>query len=128
MNLFRPFVISLIAAALALIIGTAVPAQSTQAQFVSVIEDLPLMPGLAEDTDAAMAFDSAAGRIVEARATGDIGASLVEAFYAKALPQLGWEKQTDGGYVRGDERLGLEIIPATGNMVTVSFRVKPGGS
>ncbi len=127
MNLFRPFVISLIAAALALIIGHAVPAQSTQAQFVSVIEDLPLMPGLAEVTDAAMAFDSAAGRIVEARATGAIGASLVEAFYAKALPQLGWEKQTDGGYVRGDERLGLEIIPATGNMVTVSFRVKPGG-
>ena len=128
MNLFRPFVISLIAAALALIIGTAVPAQSTQAQFVSVIEDLPLMPGLAEDTDAAMAFDSAAGRIVEARATGAIGASVVKAFYAKALPQLGWKKQTDGGYVRGDERLGLEIIPTTGNVVTVSFRVKPGGS
>ena len=88
MNLFRPFVISLIAAALALIIGTAVPAQSTQAQFVSVIEDLPLMPGLAEDTDAAMAFDSAAGRIVEARATGAIGANLVEAFYARLC--LNW--------------------------------------
>ena len=128
MNFFGPFVISLVAAAMVLIIGTAVPAQSTQAQFFSVIEDLPLMPGLAEDTGAAMAFDSAAGRIVEARATGAIGASLVEAFYAKALPQLGWEKQTDGGYVRGDERLGLEIIPATGNTVTVNFQVTPGGS
>ncbi len=128
MSLFRPFLISLIAAVLAMIIGTTVPAQSTQAQFVSVIEDLPLMPGLAEDMDAAMTFDSAAGRIVEARAIGAIGADLVEAFYSEALPQLGWEKQTDGGYVRGDERLGLEIISTIGSMVSVSFRVKPGGS
>lgn len=94
-------------------------------RFLSVIEDLPLMAGLDEDADAAMTFDSAQGRIVEAHAAGRVGAAAVTAFYAATLPALGWREAGDGQYARGDEILTLEIEPADGAAVSVRFALRP---
>jgi hypothetical protein len=102
------------------------PAKVQDVHFVSVIEDLPLMAGLAEDTDAAMTFDSAQGRIVEAHATGNVSTRAVAAFYAATLPALGWQAAAEGQYERGGEVLTLEIEPAGANAASVRFALRPG--
>jgi hypothetical protein len=95
-------------------------------RFLSVIEDLPLMAGLDEDTDAAMTFDSAQGRIVEANAAGRVGADKVRAFYAATLLALGWQGSAEGQFTRGGEILSLEIKPAGKGAVSVRFALRPG--
>jgi hypothetical protein len=80
--------------------------------FLSGIEDLPLMPGLEEDIDSAVVFDSANGRYVEAFAQGAMSAKDLTIFYKSALPQLGWHKtgeMTDFTFEREDEALLLDI-------------------
>src|SRR3546814_2101394 len=54
------------------------------------VEDLPLMPGLAEIADAATVLDAPQGRIVESYAPGTVAAAEFRSFYAQSLPQLGW--------------------------------------
>ena len=82
------------------------------ARFLSVMEEMPLMPGLVEVTDAAVSFDGPSGRIVEAFVAGGVQADAVRAFYAATLPQLGWARQTNGEYRRDSEILRLEVVPA----------------
>src|SRR3972149_11446927 len=57
--------------------------------FVSGFEDLPLMPGLMQNTESATVFDTPSGRVVEAFPAGSVEARAVDAFYAETLPQLG---------------------------------------
>ncbi len=77
--------------------------------FVSGIEDLPLMPGLEEDSEGRMVFDTAAGRIVEAFASGAVSRAQVLEFYAATLPQLGWRRKGETAFGREDEILVLEF-------------------
>jgi hypothetical protein len=97
--------------------------------FVSGIADLPLMPGLTEEREGSLAFDTPAGRIVEATAAGDLGREAVVAFYAATLPQLGWRRLDETTYRREDEALRLEISegPAGGlaPALTVRFSLAP---
>lgn len=120
------------AAVVGLLMGgvpTNVAAQDAT-QFVTVIEDLPLMPGLTEDADAGVIFDSPAGRIVEAYATGDVGRDRVLEFYAAALPQLGWRQDAAGVFVRENEILKLEFPGPvkSGRPLTVRFSLAPAGA
>jgi len=78
-------------------------------RFVAGFEDLPLMPGLTQVTDAGIMFDTPSGRIVEAYANGKVPAKDVAAFYARTLPHLGWKKLSDYRYRREGEVLDLEI-------------------
>src|SRR3546814_2954347 len=80
------------------------------------VEDLPLMPGLAEIADAATVFDAPQGRIVESYAAGTVAAAEIRSFYAQTLPQLGWTAVDAGQagpleFRREGERLTLEITP-----------------
>ena len=98
---------------LSTIIVVPVAATAQQAtRFLSVMEDMPLMPGLEEAKDAAVTFDGPTGRIIEAFVAGSIQADVVRAFYAATLPQLGWARQTNGEYRRDGEILRLEVAPA----------------
>ncbi len=121
--------ILLAAAVAALMIGgaPAVVAADDASAFVTTIEDLPLMPGLSEDVAAGVAFDSPAGRIVEAYATGNVDRSRVLEFYAAALPQLGWRQDGAGVFVREHEILKVEfpLPPQPGKPLTVRFAVAP---
>ena len=92
--------------------------------FLSEFEDLPLMPGLAEDADRGMVFDSPSGRIVESVASGEVTADAVTAFYAATLPELGWEPVGDGSFRRETEVLRLEIS-VEGARVSVKFALTP---
>jgi hypothetical protein len=76
-------------------------------EFSNYIEDLPIMPGLAEGDDG-YAFDLfQGGRLAEARLAGQAEAAVVRGFYAATLAQLGWKASTTEPYVyhRGRERL-----------------------
>lgn len=95
--------------------------------FVSGIEDLPLMPGLQEAPEGALVFDTPAGRIVEAYASGPFPEKAVLAFYADTLPQLGWRSRDGGVYAREGEVLRIEF-PAgekTAGVLTVRFALAP---
>lgn len=92
--------------------------------FVPGFEDMPLAPGLAAVPDAAMSFDSAGGRIVESVATGRVDAGSVVEFYARTLPQLGWQQAGEGTYRREGEELVIEIA-RSGDALTVRFALAP---
>ena len=92
--------------------------------FVPGFEDLPLAPGLTAVPEAAMSFDSAAGRIVESLAKGRIDAGAVLAFYARTLPQLGWQQMTEATFGREGEALAIEISESEG-VLTVRFALAP---
>jgi hypothetical protein len=98
-------------------------AQAAEA-FLSVADDIPLMAGLAENTDAATVFDKPAGRIVTAEASGAVAIAAVKQFYAATLPQLGWQPAGDSQWRRDAEQLRLGISSA-GGRVTVRFEILP---
>ena len=93
-------------------------------RFVTGIEDLPLMDGLVEDPAGGLVFDKPEGRIVEAYAAGEVSASVVRAFYAATLGQLGWQPAGDGLYQRDEESLRITIGGADGAL-TVQFSLSP---
>ncbi len=102
--------------------------------FVGGMEDLPLMAGLNEISGAGMVFDTPAGRIVEAFASGAVSRARVIAFYAATLPQLGWRQDAETLFKREGELLTLEFpqSAATGPLtapltapLTVRFVLSP---
>lgn len=103
------------------------------ARFFSVIEDLPLMPGLSEDKDAAITFESVNGRIAEALAysnskvggEGVFSADTVREFYGASLPQLGWRLLSGHTFHRAGETLELLISSERGVGVAVRFALRP---
>ena len=98
---------------------------SAEQYFFSVIEDLPVMPQLVEDTDAAMTFESSAGRVAEVEASGLASSDAINAYYKQSLPQLGWLPQANGSYRRGNELLAIEIKAGLGGAVKVLFHLGP---
>jgi len=76
-------------------------------EFSAYIDDLPIMPGLAE-SDEGYVFDLfEGGRMAEARLWGEAEPAVVRGFYAATLAQLGWKASQSEPYVyrRGRERL-----------------------
>ena len=98
---------------------------SAEQYFFSVIEDLPVMPQLVEDTDAAMTFESSAGRVAEVEANGLASSDAIDAYYKQSLPQLGWLPQANGSYRRGDELLAVVVKAGLGGAVKVHFHLGP---
>ena len=100
-------------------------------QFISAIDDLPLMDGLVEDAGSATVFETARGRIVEVFATGALEQDRLLGFYDKTLPQLGWRRKASGLFQREGETLSLEFsrksmpLPGSMSVLTVAFRIKP---
>jgi hypothetical protein len=109
--------------------GAMVPrdalAQDAQADtYVEGIPDLPLMPGLTAVPESGLVFDKPAGRIVQAFAEGSMTMQSVIAFYDETLPQLGWQRDGAGAYLREGERLKLGLSQDARG-VTVQFQLFP---
>lgn len=98
---------------------------ATGAEFLSVLEDVPLMPGLTEVPDSELVFDSPGGRIVEVTTAGRPESGSVAGFYAATLPQLGWTPAGPGRFRREAEVLNVTVNPGTGGKVTVHFALGP---
>lgn len=107
---------------LSMLVFAPVPAMT--ADFFRSVDDLPLAPGLMENVDEGVEFDSPAGRIVTAVASGDVRRETVQAFYRKALPGLGWTLSPGGTYRRDGEVLTI-LLENTGKTVKLRIRVVP---
>ena len=101
-----------------------VPPPVVAAEFFRSVEDLPLAPGLTEVVDEGVEFDSPAGRIVTAVASGDVRPEAVRAFYRKALPPLGWIPAPGGAYRRDGEVLTF-VFENAEKAVKLRVRVVP---
>jgi hypothetical protein len=105
---------------LALFVALALGASS----WIEGVEDLPLMPQLTRSATPPVVFDKPEGRIVQASAEGLVPAGDVRRFYESALPQLGWKAAGPLVWVRGKEKLTIELT-ATHNHTNVRFTVAP---
>jgi hypothetical protein len=92
--------------------------------YLAAVADLPLMPGLAELTEAGLVFDQPSGRIIEAYAQGAVSRAAVRSFYLDTLPNLGWRAKAEALFQRGDEELRLDISGDDGALV-VRFTLQP---
>ncbi len=101
------------------------PAPQGEQQFTSVIDDLPLMPGLktVEDKDV-LFIEPHEGRIAETEAMGAVDIDEVYNFYRRSLPHLGWKIIDGRTYEREGEHLRIDAH-ADGKITTVEFTVKP---
>lgn len=111
--------------ALAALLATAAPGHAEN--FLSEIDDLPLMPGLRERPSAGLLFDTPAGRIAESHAEGAVAADRVIAFYAATLPELGWVAVGPQQYRRDHEALRIEVAVERG-ATRVRFIVTPAAA
>jgi len=94
-------------------------------QFTSVVDDLPLMPGLkAEDDKDVLFVEPHAGRIAETEAKGEVTIDDVYNFYRHSLPHLGWKAVDGRTYEREGERLRIDA-ETSGKITTVQFTIKP---
>lgn len=101
------------------LLGVVSFAQAGQrAEFFSVMEGVPLMPGFTEQTQAQLVFDKPEGRVVEAAAfsrNASLSLGEVDAFYKKSLPAFGWRAAPDAPntYNRESERLQIttDLLP-----------------
>ena len=100
---------------------------AAEADFFSGSADLPLMPGLEEQADAAVNFDSPYGRIADAVAAGAVARADVLAFYRETLPALGWRQTGDARFRRENEVLELRFAQEPLRLV-VRFSLAPPGS
>jgi len=104
------------------LLAAAVLAQ--EPEYLSEIQDLPLMPGLTEVAGAGLVFDKPDGRIVESYARGEVAASAVRSFYRATLPQLGWRIAAEDGFAREGETLQIELVTGESGL-TVRFVLRP---
>ena len=102
----------------------AAPTRAQVQSYIAEVEDLPLMPGLAEVEGAGVVFDKPDGRIVEAYAQGEVAREAVLAFYRKTLPQLGWRAVGATTFRREDETLSLDFLDGGGALI-VRFTLVP---
>ncbi len=109
----------------ALLLGLLGPLAATaENRFVADLAELPLMPGLQEQTERRLVYEKPTGRIVKAVARGDVSLTDILAFYVETLPQLGWRMRAPDDYRREGEIL-LITITGSGPETRVRFRISP---
>jgi hypothetical protein len=92
--------------------------------FLAGFEDVPVMPGIAVDPGASIAFDTPAGRIVEAYGAGTVTRDAVRRYYQTTLPQLGWTRTGELTFQRDGETLTVEMLDSAAAL-TIHFRLTP---
>ena len=103
----------------------ALPAGAGKAQFFEALYDVPVMPGLEELPDQALLFDKPDGRIASVVAASKALAEAdIRRFYEDTLTQMGWKKITQNQYVRGADRLSLDIVKRP-PLTVVHFTLEP---
>jgi hypothetical protein len=121
-NLSRVAVV--LTAALLVLAAPVAPVAAQGPAYLADVDDLPLAPGLVEDTEGRIAFDKPEGRIVQAVASGAADPAAVRAFYAETLPALGWQPGAEQTWTRGKETLRLNL-DTTDGVVVVRFAIAP---
>jgi hypothetical protein len=125
--MFRIALVMAVRLALSAVLSAGILAGAARAEdFLSVLDDMPLAPGLTELADQAAEFETPSGRIVDAAAAGAAEPRTVSAFYDRTLPALGWTREGAGHFVRDQERLTIATGPgAVKGQVVVRFSIRP---
>ena len=110
--------------ALFITLAPALPARADALHYSAVIEDLPLMNGMAENSDDAVIFDKPGGRIVESVTHIAASEQEIDNFYRQNLPALGWKLVSAGQFLRDGESLQIKIEAAK-NTREVHFILTP---
>lgn len=117
-----PYVFSVLILVLCLL---ATPAMAEKARFFEALYDVPVMPGLEELPDQAMLFDKPDGRIASVvAASKTLNEGEVTRFYGETLAQMGWKKETQNQYVRGKDRLSMDVMKRP-PLTLVHFTLEP---
>lgn len=123
--IYTIFGIGLILASYAVHAQAPLATKPHAATFFHTLNDVPVMPGLRELTDEAVNFDKPEGRIVSATAVSDtVKPEAIKNFYKEALPQLGWQPDENGTFLRDQERLKL-IIEVKEGVSIARLQVEP---
>lgn len=94
--------------------------------FSAILEDLPIMPGLSEDTENSMLFDKPSGRVVEVLThSQNLSPEDILSFYEETLPSLGWQKISQKKYHRQGEELKINIEQSDSHQLVI-FTLTPG--
>ncbi len=93
-------------------------------RFVAGLGELPLMPGLVEQTDQRLIYEKPDGRIITAIARGGLSVKDISAFYAETLPELGWRRTAVWEYRREKEILRLTITTFA-SYTEVQYKIAP---
>ena len=119
--------------------GSAIADDFVAPKFVTGFEDVPLPRGMTNLPGSQTVFDSQAGRIIDATATGPANDQFtsvtVRNFYRETLPQLGWQSLApaesparDGfpadRFVRDGEVLVLQL-KRVGDVIQARFTLTP---
>ena len=104
----------------------SLPAWAAATVYSSVLDDLPLMQGMAERPEDTVVFDNPGGRIIEFSTETTEPASAVRDYYQRALPPLGWKAAGMSQFVRDKEMLKIEF-DKKGEGTIVRFAVTPSG-
>lgn len=107
-----------------LLLPASVPAAGNTAYF-SAMPDLPLPPGMSENTDDTVRFDQPEARVIALRAHGKIQISDIKQFYIQTLPALGWKPTGGNRFVREDEVLELDAVSRSDGMTALRILVNP---
>jgi hypothetical protein len=103
----------------------AMPAMAEKGRFFEALYDVPVMPGLEELPDQAMLFDKPDGRIASVvAASKTLEEADIKSFYKETLSQMGWKKDGQNQYVRGLDRLSMEIVKRP-PLTLVHFTLEP---
>ena len=126
----RTFLFPLVAALVIVVTGLlGISASRAADGFITGTGDVPLMAGLAEQTEQALVFEVPGGRVIEVIAIGRASGPSIQQFYRETLPQLGWQplKQDEGQetFRREGEVLMLEITADQAGGSRVRFRLNP---
>ena len=89
--------------------------------YSSIMDDLPLMPGMREMPETLVIFDKPEGRIASARVESIIPKVNVTAYYTETLPALGWYPENPQIYVRDNQILTIRFDTPT----SILFELAP---
>lgn len=125
MTLYRLIVLIFLASVVFAGPTRAADTENKPAAFFEALYDVPVMPGLQELKDQAMLFDKPDGRIASVvAASNTLKPADVAGFYAETLPQLGWKKASENQYVRGKDRLSMDVSQKAA-LTIVHFALAP---
>jgi hypothetical protein len=100
--------------------------------YLSTMPDLPLPPGMTEQTDHRVIFRGPHGEVSKAVAQGSAKLDAVTRFYTSSLPALGWSLvATESGdlvYARGGERLRISASRLDAATLQLEFTLTPQAS
>lgn len=103
----------------------AAPVMAGEGRYFEALYDVPVMPGLEELPDQAMLFDKPDGRIASVVAASKaLKEADVRAFYQETLIQMGWKKNGQNQYLRGGDRLSMDIT-SRDPLTVVHFTLEP---